>query len=57
MRLEELEDELEYEEIKMTAMQNLINVEMRELIVEMVKEHVIGQLKGTLQYVVDQEIV
>ena len=30
---------------------------MRELIVEMVKEHVIGQLKGTLQYVVDQEIV
>ena len=23
----------------------------------MVKEHVIGQLKGTLQYVVDQEIV
>ena len=54
--LDEFEEDLEYEEIKLTFLGNMSNKDMKVLIVELVKSDMVEDLKKQLQYQIDDEV-
>jgi GTPase Era involved in 16S rRNA processing len=53
--LEELEEELEFEEIKMESLQQIKNESMRQLIIELIKEEVLLYMKEKLDFLITNE--
>ncbi|CDW72169.1 UNKNOWN [Stylonychia lemnae] len=54
--LEEFEEDLEYEEIKLSFLHSLNNTDMRVLIVELIKSDIVDALKKSLEFQIDDEV-